>query len=70
MVDSRTVRAHEHAAGQKEGTFARGSAPPCVCFYLRANRNSAGLKGRSYQGLLVHAFGRLVAAMLILTLNP
>ena len=25
---------------------------------------------RSYQGLLVHAFGRLAAAMLMLALNP
>jgi len=29
MVDSRTVRAHEHAAGRKEGIFARGSAQGC-----------------------------------------
>ncbi|MCS4034099.1 hypothetical protein GGQ02_002499 [Salinibacter ruber] len=27
-------------------------------------------KVRSYQGLLVHVFGRLAAAMLILALNP
>ena len=27
-------------------------------------------KVRSYQGLLVHAFGRLAAAMLLLALNP
>jgi hypothetical protein len=27
-------------------------------------------KARSYQGLLVHTFGRLAAAMLLLALNP
>ncbi|MCS4159573.1 hypothetical protein GGP99_003566, partial [Salinibacter ruber] len=27
-------------------------------------------KVRSYQGLLVHAFGRLAAAILLLALNP
>jgi hypothetical protein len=28
------------------------------------------LKVRSYQGLLVHAFGRCATAMLLLVLNP